>query len=53
MTCGDSLWTHLVYEVSIDTVGKLLDEGVHDELHVGACVGLFVFLFFTVTQNKG
>lgn len=35
----------LVYEVSVDAVGQLLDEGVHDELHVGAGVGLLVLLF--------
>lgn len=49
---GNSALAHLVNEVSIDTVGQLLDEGVHDELHVGACVGLFVLLFCTFTQNK-
>lgn len=25
---------HLVYEVSVDAVGELLDEGVHDQLQV-------------------
>lgn len=47
MTCDHvhCACAHLVYEVSVDTVGQLLDEGVHDELHVGASVGLLVLLF--------
>lgn len=48
----DTVCAHLVYEVSVDTVGQLLDEGVHDELHVGACVGLLVLLFCTFRRNR-
>lgn len=40
---------HLVYQVSVDAVGKLLDEGVHDQLQVGAGARLLVFLFCTQT----
>lgn len=41
----------LVYEVSVDTVGKLLDEGVHDELQVGPGTCFLILLFFTQKQG--
>lgn len=37
---------HFVYQVSVDTVGQLLDEGVHDELQVRPCVGFLILLFY-------
>ena len=37
----------LVDEVSVNTIGQLLDEGVHDELEVGPSAGLLIFLLFT------
>lgn len=47
-----NLSLHLVYKVSVDTVGELLDEGVHDQLQVGPCVCLLILLFYTY-KNKG
>lgn len=42
----------LVYEVSVDTVRELLDEGVNYKLQVGAGAGFLILLFCKYRHDK-
>lgn len=45
------LRVHLVDQVSVDAVGKLLDERVDDEFEMRPGAGFLVLLFFTNTNS--
>lgn len=46
-----TLRVHLVDQVSVDAVGKLLDERVDDEFEMRPGAGFLVLLFFTNTNS--